>query len=59
MLPVSETAADLFYNRLFEIDASTEALFKGDMKEQDRKLMQMITAAENGLNGLAGLLPAV
>ena len=31
VLPVSETAADLFYNRLFEIDPSTEALFKGDM----------------------------
>ena len=59
MLPVSEAAADLFYNRLFEIDASTEALFKGDMKEQDRKLMQMITAAVNGLYDLDGLIPAV
>ena len=59
MLPVSETAADLFYNRLFEIGASTEALFKGDMKEQDCKLMQMITAAVNGLNDLDGLIPAV
>ena len=44
VLPVSNTAADLFYNRLFEIDPSTEALFKGDMKEQGRKLMQMKTA---------------
>ena len=59
MLPVSEAAADLFYNRLFEIDASTEALFKGDMKEQDRKLMQMITAAVNGLYDLDGLIPVV
>ena len=59
MLPVSEAAADLFYNRLFEIDASTEALFKGDMKEQDRKLMQMITAAVNGRKDLDGLIPAV
>ena len=59
VLPVSETAADLFYNRLFEIDSSTEALFKEDMKEQGRKLMQMITAAVNGLNDLDGLIPAV
>ena len=59
MLPVSEAAADLFYNRLFEIDASTEALFKGDTKELDRKLMQMITTAVNGLNDLDGLIPAV
>ena len=59
VLPGSKTAADLFYNRLFEIDPSTEALFKGDMKEQGRKLMQMITAAVNGLNDLDGLVPAV
>ena len=59
MLPVSETAADLFYYRLFEINASDEALLKGDMKEQDRKLMQMITAAVNGLNELDGLIPVV
>jgi len=59
VLSVSETAADLFYNRLLEIDASTEALFKGGMKEQERKLMQMITAAVNGLNELDGLIPVV
>ena len=29
------------------------------MKEQDRKLMQMITEAVNGLNDLDGLIPAV
>ena len=52
VIPISETAADLFYNRLFEIDPSTKVLFKGDMKEQGRKLMQMITAAVNGLNDL-------
>ena len=56
---VSETAADLFYNRLLEIDPSTESLFNGDMKEQGRKLMQIITAAVNGLNDLDGLVPAV
>jgi hemoglobin-like flavoprotein len=59
VIPISETAADLFYNRLFEIDPSTKVLFKGDMKEQGRKLMQMITAAVNGLNDLEALVPAV
>ncbi len=59
VLPISETAADLFYNRLFEIDPSTKELFKGDMKEQGRNLMQMITAAVNGLNDLDGLVPVV
>ena len=59
VLPISEKAAELFYNRLFEIDPSTKVLFKGDMKEQGRKLMEMITAAVNGLNDLDGLVPVV
>ncbi len=49
----------LFYGRLFEIDPSTKVLFKGDMKEQGRKLMAMITAAVNGLNDLDRLVPVM
>ncbi|MCH8799961.1 MAG: hemin receptor [Chloroflexi bacterium] len=59
ILPISDKAAELFYNRLFEIDPSTKVLFKGDMEVQGRKLMQMITAAVNGLNDLDGLVPVV
>ena len=59
VLPNSEMAANLFYGRLFEIDPSTKVLFKGDMKEQGKKLMNMITAAVNGLNDLDGLVPVV
>ena len=59
ILPISETAAELFYNRLFEIDPSTKVLFKGDMKVQGRKLMEMITTAVNGLNDLDALVLAV
>ena len=59
ILPISETAAELFYNRLFEIDPSTKVLFKGDMKVQGRKLMEMITAAVNGLNDPDALVPVV
>ena len=59
VLPISETAAELFYNLLFEIDPSTKVLFKGDMRAQGRKLMEMITAAVNGLNDLDALVPAV
>ena len=59
ILPISDKAAELFYNRLFEIDPSTKVLFRGDMEVQGRKLMQMITAAVNGLNDLDGLVPVV
>ncbi|PKB70571.1 MAG: hemin receptor [SAR202 cluster bacterium Io17-Chloro-G6] len=59
VIPISDMAAELFYGRLFETDPSTKVLFKGDLKEQGRKLMAMITEAVQGLNDLEGLVPAV
>ncbi|MEW5703724.1 MAG: globin family protein [Pseudomonadota bacterium] len=47
--PIAEDAAAMFYGRLFEIDPTLRPLFKGDMKEQGRKLMAMISLAVNGL----------
>jgi hemoglobin-like flavoprotein len=40
--PVSNTAAELFYSRLFEIDSSTRDLFENDMHDQGELLMGMI-----------------
>jgi len=57
--PIADDAAALFYRRLFEIDPSLRAMFKGDMSEQRRKLMQMLTAAVKGLNHLDRLVPVV
>lgn len=57
--PVSETVAALFYGRLFELDPGLRHLFKGDMNEQGRKLMQMIGLAVKGLDRLDQLIPAV
>lgn len=57
--PISEQAAELFYGRLFDLDENLEPLFKGDMKEQGRKLMTMITMAVNGLTSLETIVPAV
>jgi len=50
VLPMSDMAAHLFYKRLFEIDPSLRPMFKGDMQEQGRKLMQMIGMAVQGLS---------
>ena len=50
VLPISDLAAHLFYKRLFEIDPSLRPMFKGDMQEQGRKLMQMIGMAVQGLS---------
>src|SRR5215467_4286354 len=57
--PIADDAAALFYRRLFEIDPSLEPMFRGDMKEQRRKLMQMLTAAVKGLDRLDQLVPVV
>lgn len=54
-----DEVAALFYSRLFELDPNVKPLFKGDMYEQGRKLMQMISVAVNGLNRLDALVPAV
>lgn len=57
--PISRQAAELFYGRLFELDPALRSLFRGDMSEQGRKLMQMIAVAVNGLDRLEDIVPAV
>ena len=57
--PIAETAAQLFYARLFELDPDLELLFKGNLTEQGRKLMQMLAVAVNSLDRMDQLLPVV
>lgn len=59
VLPIKDAAAQLFYERLFELDPALRALFKGDMAEQGRKLMTMINMVIMSLDNLAPLLGAV
>jgi hemoglobin-like flavoprotein len=59
VVPIKEQAADLFYGRLFELDPSLRALFKGDIKRQGALLMAMIATAVNGLDRLEEIVPAV
>lgn len=47
--PIADTAAELFYARLFELDPSLKSLFKTDLKAQGRKLMASITMVVKGL----------
>jgi hemoglobin-like flavoprotein len=56
--PISETAAVLFYDRLFEIAPQVRAMFPADMTEQRKKLMAMLAAVVNGLANLDSILPA-
>ena len=59
VIPISEVAAELFYNRLFELNPSLRPLFKGDMVEQGRKLMKMLRMAVASLGRLDELVPVV
>lgn len=57
--PIAPQAAELFYGRLFEIAPDVKPLFKGDMKEQGRKLMSVIGMAVSSLDKLPELVPVV
>ncbi len=59
VLPIADTAAEMFYTKLFSLDPSVKRLFKGDMKAQGRKLMAMIGTAVGGLTNLPAIVPAV
>lgn len=57
VLPIADTAAALFYTRLFELDPSLRILFHGDMQEQGRKLMAMLQMAVANLGRLETAVP--
>ncbi len=59
IVPIADQAAALFYARLFELDPALRHLFRGDMREQGRKLMTMIAVAVQSLERLDTLVPAV
>jgi hemoglobin-like flavoprotein len=50
VLPVGDTAAELFYGKLFSLDPSVRGLFKDDMVEQGRNLTAMISVAVGALS---------
>ena len=55
-----DTAARLFYGRLFELEPALRRLFgRTDMEEQRRKLMQMLAVAVAALDRLDTLRPAL
>ncbi len=59
VVPIAGTAADLFYDRLFEIAPEVRSMFPQDLKEQKAKLMGMLGTAVTNLHQLETILPAV
>jgi hemoglobin-like flavoprotein len=56
--PIADKAAEIFYDRLFEVAPAVKPLFSGDMAEQRRKLMATLAAVVGGLSDLPSVLPA-
>ncbi|WP_246838900.1 globin family protein [Leptospira yasudae] len=54
-----EEVATLFYKKLFELEPTYKAMFKGDMAEQGRKLMLMLRTLVSGLGDLSSLVPVI
>ena len=59
VLPIKDNAARVFCERLLETDPSLRGLFRGDMREQGTKFMQVIDAAVNGLSRLERIVPLI
>jgi len=56
--PISDQAAVIFYDRLFEIAPQVKAMFPADMSEQRKKLMTTLAVVVSGLGNLESVLPA-
>lgn len=59
VLPIADTAADLFYDRLFTIAPDVRPLFPDDLKEQKKKLIGMLATAVTNLHQAEKIIPAV
>jgi hemoglobin-like flavoprotein len=59
VMPIADTAASLFYARLFELDPTLRDLFKGDMKRQGAMLMSMLASGVRGLADPGALIPVL
>lgn len=55
----SERAACIFYDRLFELAPDTRPLFRNDMAEQGRLLIDALGRIVTGLSRLDAMLPAL
>ena len=58
LAPISDQAAVMFYDRLFEVAPAVKSMFPADMTEQRKKLMGTLAVVVNGLGNLGAVLPA-
>ena len=59
VLPIAGVAADLFYDRLFEIAPEVRPLFRDDLVVQKKKLIAMLATVVTNLHEVDKIAPAV
>ena len=59
VVPIADTAAELFYGRLFVLEPAYKSLFKNDMTQQGKKLMKTINIAVEALDDVEPLIPTL
>lgn len=55
----AEQAAQLFYNRLFDLNPQLRSLFNESIADQGRKLIGVLASAVGSLNNLDKIVPVV
>ena len=54
-----EETANRFYTRLFQMDPALKRLFRGDMNDQGRKSMSMLTFIVDSLGRIEEIVPVL
>jgi len=57
--PIAGTAAEIFYDRLFEQEPAFKAMFKSDMNKQGKMLIKTIDLAVKALDDVDQLIPVL
>lgn len=57
--PIADKAAEIFYEKLFEIEPSLRNMFPEDLAEQRQKLMASLSMIVKGLDDVNKILPAI
>lgn len=59
VVPIKVKAAELFYDKLFELDPSVNPLFTDNIVEQGKKLMMAINTVVNSLDKIETMVPII